>query len=52
MRPALSTVAQPTYEVGRSAAELLTQRIGDPQRATSTVTLPTELRIRESSVLN
>lgn len=49
MRPALTTVAQPTYAVGRSAAELLTARITDPKRAVSTVTLPTELRIRDSS---
>ena len=49
LRPALSTVAQPTYEVGRSAAELLNARITDPKRDTTTLTLPTELRIRDSS---
>jgi LacI family transcriptional regulator len=49
MRPALTTVAQPTYEVGRSAAELLTARVADPKRDPTTVTLPTELLIRESS---
>jgi LacI family transcriptional regulator len=49
MRPALTTVAQPTYSVGRNAAELLTDRITDPGRPVSTVTLPTELRVRASS---
>ncbi len=49
MRPALTTVAQPTYAVGRSAAELLSARITDPRRDVSTVTLPTELRVRDSS---
>jgi LacI family transcriptional regulator len=49
LRPALSTVAQPTYEVGRNAADLLSARISDPKRPPSTVTLPTELRLRESS---
>ncbi|GAA0802335.1 LacI family DNA-binding transcriptional regulator [Spirilliplanes yamanashiensis] len=49
MRPALTTVAQPTYSVGRNAAELLTDRITDPKRPVSTVTLPTELRVRGSS---
>lgn len=49
MRPALTTVAQPTYSMGRNAAELLTDRITDPKRPVSTVTLPTELRVRGSS---
>ncbi|AEV86926.1 LacI family transcriptional regulator [Actinoplanes sp. SE50] len=49
LRPALSTVAQPTYELGRTAATLLAERIADPDRPPSTVTLLTELRIRESS---
>jgi LacI family transcriptional regulator len=49
MRPALTTVAQPTYAVGRTAAELLSARIADPRREPSTVTLPTELVIRDSS---
>jgi LacI family transcriptional regulator len=49
LRPALSSVAQPTYELGRTAADLLAARILNPQRPTSTVILPTWLRIRDSS---
>lgn len=49
VRPSLTTVAQPTYELGRTAAELLTERIAAPGRRPSTVTLPTQLHIRESS---
>ncbi|MGW8887204.1 LacI family DNA-binding transcriptional regulator [Streptomyces sp. NPDC055749] len=50
VRPSLSTVAQPTYELGRTAAELLSARLARPARPVSTVTLSTELRVRESSV--
>jgi LacI family transcriptional regulator len=50
VRPSLSTVAQPTYDLGRTAASLLTERIAKPGKAPSTVTLKTALRIRESSV--
>ena len=50
MRPALTTVAQPTYEVGRSAADLLNHRMADPGRPPTTLTLRTELKIRNSSI--
>lgn len=50
VRPALTTVAQPTYELGRTAADLLRRRLADPQRLPSTVTLPTRLHVRQSSV--
>jgi LacI family transcriptional regulator len=50
VRPSLSTVAQPTYDLGRAAASLLTERIANPAKAASTVTLRTTLRVRESSV--
>ncbi|GAB7050295.1 LacI family DNA-binding transcriptional regulator [Catenuloplanes indicus] len=50
IRPALTTVAQPTYELGRSAARLLAERIAEPSRPPSTVTLATHLEIRDSSV--
>ncbi|MGC4790468.1 LacI family DNA-binding transcriptional regulator [Micromonospora sp. DT178] len=50
VRPSLSTVAQPTYDLGRAAASLLTERIANPAKASSTVTLRTTLRVRESSV--
>ena len=49
VRPSLTTVAQPTYELGRTAAELLNERITAPQRRPSTVMLRTELRVRDSS---
>lgn len=50
VRPALTTVSQPTYQLGETAARLLTERIADPDRAATTVTLPTKLQVRESSV--
>jgi len=51
VRPSLTTVAQPTYELGREAAVLLTQRIADPERPPTTITLETKLQIRDSSLL-
>lgn len=50
LRPPLTTVAQPTYELGRLAAELLVERVANPDAPVVTATLPTELIIRESSV--
>jgi LacI family transcriptional regulator len=49
VRPSLTTVAQPTYELGRTAALMLTERIADPTRATSAITLHTQLKVRDSS---
>jgi LacI family transcriptional regulator len=49
VRPSLSTVRQPTYEVGRTAALLLSERIAAPFRPRSVVSLMTELQVRESS---
>jgi LacI family transcriptional regulator len=50
IRPALSTVKQPTYEVGQTAAHLLIQRIDQPARPPSKVVLATTLNVAESSV--
>jgi LacI family transcriptional regulator len=49
VRPSLSTVSQPTYDLGRAAAVLLAERIANPARTPSTVTLHTGLQVRESS---
>lgn len=49
VRPTLTTVVQPTYELGRAAAQLLAERLADPARPPSTITLRTGLRVRESS---
>ncbi|MEV0828947.1 LacI family DNA-binding transcriptional regulator [Nonomuraea rubra] len=48
-RPGLSTVRQPTYELGRAAAQLLADRIDNPARPTARLVLQTELHPRESS---
>ncbi|MEV0388434.1 LacI family DNA-binding transcriptional regulator [Nonomuraea sp. NPDC050643] len=50
VRPSLTTVAQPTYELGRMAARLLVDRISTPAAQPATVVLPAELRPRQSSI--
>ncbi|MEP7365233.1 MAG: substrate-binding domain-containing protein, partial [Acidobacteriota bacterium] len=45
--PRISTVIQPSYEVGVRAAELLLKRIENPKRAFKTILLAPQLRIRE-----
>jgi LacI family transcriptional regulator len=50
IRPSLSTVAQPAYELGRTAAELLNTRMAEPDRDATVVTLPTRLQVRQSSI--
>jgi LacI family transcriptional regulator len=48
--PRLTTVAQPTYELGRTAADLVLRRItGDADAAAVRVVLPGHLIIREST---
>jgi DNA-binding LacI/PurR family transcriptional regulator len=42
-------VAQPTYEVGRTAAQLLLKRLDNPDEEFTVITLPTTLNIRDSS---
>ncbi len=49
MQPAITLIAQPTYEIGKTAAELLLQRIADPGRPTRQVILKGQLLVRGSS---
>lgn len=47
--PPLTTVAQPTYELGSQAAALLLARIADPKRPTTHLLLKPNLIVREST---
>lgn len=49
VEPAITVIAQPTYEIGKAAAELLIQRIADPQRPSRRILLNGQLLIRGSS---
>jgi len=49
LNPPLTTIAQPAHELGMSAAQLLLNRINDPQRPYRHVILDTQLIVRESS---
>lgn len=49
MRPALTTVEQPMYEMGKNAAELIIRRIREDRKPTpQTILLPTKLVLRDS----
>lgn len=48
--PPITVVAQPTYEIGRTATELLLQRMADPARQPRRITLSGELIVRGSSL--
>lgn len=48
LEPALTVIEQPTYEIGRTAAELLIKRIQDPTRSNREVVLKTKLIVRQS----
>lgn len=48
LSPPLTTVAQPTSEIGTRAAELLLDRIKDRLRTARTIELPTQLMVRAS----
>jgi LacI family transcriptional regulator len=50
LRPSLTAVAQPTYELGRTAAELLSQRIAGERGVAREVLLVPSLEIRGTSV--
>ncbi len=49
LNPPLTTIAQPTHELGSVAAQLLLDRINDPQRPFRHVILDTQLIVRKSS---
>lgn len=49
VQPPITLIAQPTNEIGKTATELLLQRIADPQRPTRQVILKGQLIIRGSS---
>jgi len=48
LKPPLTAVCQPTYALGKTAAEMLLARMADPNRPLTQVRLPLELVIRES----
>ncbi|MBS3784630.1 MAG: LacI family DNA-binding transcriptional regulator [Anaerolineae bacterium] len=50
VEPAVTIIAQPTYEIGNTAADLLLQRVARPERPTRKVILQGELVVRGSSV--
>ncbi|MFL5658007.1 MAG: LacI family DNA-binding transcriptional regulator [Ktedonobacteraceae bacterium] len=49
VQPPITLIAQPTHEIGKTATELLLQRIADPTRPTRQVILKGQLLVRESS---
>ncbi len=49
MRPHLTVVDQPTYDIGRQSARLLFERLQNRERAPREIRLPTRLIVRESS---
>jgi len=50
MNPPLSVVAQPTYKMGNSAADLLLARISNPERAIAKIELQPKVHFRASSL--
>jgi len=48
LNPPLTTVAQPTFDIGSQAAHLLLDRIAEPDRPTRTIVLETQLMVRAS----
>jgi LacI family transcriptional regulator, fructose operon transcriptional repressor len=49
VQPSITLIAQPTYEIGKTATELLLQRVADPDRPTRQVILKGQLLVRGSS---
>lgn len=49
VEPPVTLIAQPTYEIGKTATELVLQRVADPDRPTRQVILKGQLVVRGSS---
>ena len=49
MRPRLTVVDQPTYEIGQQSARLLFERLQNREKAPVEIRLPTQFIVRESS---
>lgn len=49
VQPPITLIAQPTYDIGKTATELLLQRIADPTRPTRQVILKGRLLVQGSS---
>ncbi len=47
--PSISTIAQPGFEMGQKAAEMIINKIENKEKTFQTLVLPTELIIRDSS---
>ena len=47
--PSISTVAQPRYEIGKAAVELLVEKINNPHAINKLVILPHHLIVRDST---
>lgn len=47
--PGITVVAQPVYEIGKIAMQLLTQRLADPSMSTRSLVLPGDLVVRGST---
>jgi LacI family transcriptional regulator, fructose operon transcriptional repressor len=48
VKPPITVIEQPTYEIGRTAIELLLKRIQDPSCSCKEVILKSRLRVRRS----
>jgi DNA-binding LacI/PurR family transcriptional regulator len=48
LNPPLTAMSQPTYQLGKTAAEMLVARIADPNRPPTQIRLPLTFILRES----